>query len=84
MYSEIGAVKQMKQMTIAQYDNNINLFFDSVKSVKLQINGKDPMAHMDQAFVHDIFVQLKNELLLHDFSLSLLLSRGVGRWTRIL
>ncbi len=59
MYSEIGAVKQMKQMTIAQYDNNINLFFDSVKSVKLQINGKDPMAHMDQAFVRNIFVQLK-------------------------
>jgi hypothetical protein len=43
MYSEIGA----------QYDNDINLFFDSVKSVKLQIDN--------------IFVQLKNELLPHDF-----------------
>ncbi len=64
MYSEIGAVKQM---TIAQYDNDINLFFDSVKSVKLQIDSKDPNAYTDEAFVRDIFVQLKNELLPHDF-----------------
>jgi hypothetical protein len=32
MYFKIGAVKKM---TLAQYDNNINLFFDSIKSVKL-------------------------------------------------
>jgi hypothetical protein len=64
MYSEIGAVKKM---TIAQYDNDINLFFDSIKSVKLQINSKDPMAYTDNAFVCNIFVQLKNELLPHDF-----------------
>ena len=79
MYSKIGAIKQM---TSVQYDNDINLFIDSVKSVKLQINSKDPLAYTDQAFVRDIFFQLKNELLLHDLSLSLLLSRGVGRWTR--
>ncbi len=54
-------------MTIAQYDNNINLFFDSIKSVKLQFDSKDPMAYRDDAFVCDIFVQLKNELLPHDF-----------------
>ncbi len=54
-------------MTIAQYDNDINLFFDSVKSVKLQIDSKDHNAYTDKAFVRDIFVQLKNELLLHDF-----------------
>ncbi len=60
MYSEIGAVKKM---TIAQFDNDINLFFDSIKSVKLQIDSKDPLAYTDDAFVCDIFVQLKNELL---------------------
>ena len=65
MYSKIGAVKQM---TIAQYDNDINLFFDSIKSIKLQINSKELMAYTDQAFVRDIFVQLKNELLPHDFT----------------
>ncbi len=63
MYSKIGAVKKM---TITQYDNNINLFFDSIKSVKLQIDSKDPMAYTDDAFVCNIFVQLKNDLLLHD------------------
>jgi hypothetical protein len=53
MYSKIGAVKKM---TIAQYDNNINLFIDSIKSVKLQIDSKDPMAYTGDAFVCDIFV----------------------------
>ncbi len=64
MYSKIGAVKKK---TLAQYDNDINLFFNSGKSVKLQIDSKDPMAYTDDAFVCDIFVQLKNELLPHDF-----------------
>jgi len=64
MYSEIGTIKKM---TIAQFDNDINLFCDSIKSVKLQINSKDPNAYTDEAFVRDIFVQIKNELLPHDF-----------------
>jgi hypothetical protein len=64
MYSEIGAIKKM---TIAQYDNDINLFCDSIKSVKLQIDSKDPYAYTDEAFVRDIFVQVKNETLPHDF-----------------
>jgi hypothetical protein len=64
MNSEIGTIKKM---TIAQFDNDINLFCDSIKSVKLQINSKDPNAYTDEAFVRDIFVQIKNELLPHDF-----------------
>jgi hypothetical protein len=64
MYSEIGTIKKM---TIAQFDNDINLFCDSIKSVKLQIDSKDPSAYTDEAFVRDIFVQVKNELLPHDF-----------------
>jgi hypothetical protein len=64
MYSKIGAVKKM---TLAQYDNDNNLFFDSIESVKLQIDSKDLMAYTDKAFVCDIFVQLKNELLPHNF-----------------
>ena len=54
-------------MTIAQFDNDINLFCDSIKSVKFQIDSKDPNAYMDEAFVRDIIVQIKNELLPHDF-----------------
>ena len=54
-------------MTVAQFDKDINLFCDSIKSVKLQIDSKDPNAYTDEAFVRDIFVQIKNELLPHDF-----------------
>ncbi len=36
MYSKIGAVKKM---TIAEFDIDINLFIDSIKSVKLQIDS---------------------------------------------
>ncbi len=64
MYSEIGAVKKMM---IAQIDNDINLFFDAIKSSKLQIDSKDPLVYTDDAFVRDIFAQLKNETLPHNF-----------------
>ncbi len=64
MYSEIGTVKKM---TIAQFDNDINLLFDAIRSSKLQIDSKDPLAYTDNAFVHDIFAQLKNKMLPHDF-----------------
>jgi hypothetical protein len=64
IYSKIDAVKKI---TLAQYDNGINLFFNLIRSVKLQTNSNDPMAYTDDAFVHDIFVQLKNEVLPHNF-----------------
>jgi hypothetical protein len=53
MYSKIGAVKKM---TLAQYDNDINLFFDSTKTVKHQIDSKNPMVYTDNAFVFVIFL----------------------------
>jgi hypothetical protein len=64
MYSEIGAVKGMM---IAQFDNDIDLFFDAIKSSKLQIDSNDWLAYTDDAFVCDIFAQLKNEMLPHNF-----------------
>jgi hypothetical protein len=64
MYSEIGTVKKM---TIAQFDNDINLFFDAIMSSKLQIDSKDPLAYTDDAFVCDIFAQFKNKMLPHNF-----------------
>jgi hypothetical protein len=54
-------------MTIAQYDNKINLYFNAIKSFKLQIDCKDAMAYTDDAFICDIFAQLKNESLPSDF-----------------
>ncbi len=64
MYSEIGAIKKM---TIAQFDNDINLFFNAIRSSKLQIYSKDPSAYTGDAFVCNIFSQLKNKMLPYDF-----------------
>ena len=80
MYSEIGAIKQM---TIVQYDEDINLFFDSIKSVKLQIDSKDPNAYTDEEFFFVIYsFRSRMSCFITTSSPSLLLSKGVGRWTR--
>ncbi len=64
MYMEIGKIKKL---TVAQFDNDVHLFFDAIKSIKLQIDQKDPMAYTDDAFVRDIFLQLKDESLPLEF-----------------
>jgi hypothetical protein len=64
MYAEIG---KAKKLTVAQFDKNIHLFFDAMKSIKLQIYQKDSAAYTDDAFVRDLFLQLKDESLLSDF-----------------
>jgi hypothetical protein len=64
IYYEIGAVKKM---TIEQLDNDINLFFNAIRSSKLQIDSKDLFVYTDDAFVCNIFAQLKNKMLPHDF-----------------
>ncbi len=75
---QIGAVKKM---TLVQYNNGINLFFDLIKRVKLQINSKDPMTYTDAAFVSDILFNSRMNCFHKTFCLSLLLLRDVGRWT---
>ena len=47
IYAEIG---KAKKLTIAQFDSDIHLFFDAMKSIKLQ-NQKDSSAYTDDAFV---------------------------------
>ncbi len=79
MYSKIGAVEKM---TIVQYNNGINIFFDSIKSVKLQIDSKDAMAYTDNAFVHDFFVQLKNKMPHTTSSPNSLLLRDADNWIK--
>ena len=64
MYVEIGKIKKL---TVAQFDNDVHLIFDAMKSIKLQIDQKDPMAYTDDAFVRDIFLQLKDEALPLEF-----------------
>ena len=48
MYSKITKVKQL---TIAQYDNDVQLFFDAIKFLKLHTNQKDPTAYTEDAFI---------------------------------
>jgi hypothetical protein len=75
MYSEITKVKQL---TIAQYDNDVQLFFDAIKFLKLHINQKDPTAHTEDAFIRDIFLQLKQDSLPAEFRIEF--GRQETRW----
>jgi hypothetical protein len=53
MYMEIGKIKKL---TVAQFDNDLHLFFNVMKSIKLEIDQKDPMAYTDDAFVRGIYL----------------------------
>jgi hypothetical protein len=66
MYAKIGKVKKL---TIAQHDNHVQLFFDAAKYIKLQIDQKDPSAYTEDAFIWDIFLQLKHESIPSNFRL---------------
>ncbi len=66
MYAEITKVKKL---TIAQYDNDIQLCFDAVQFLKLQIDQKDPTAYTEDAYIHDIFLQLKDDSLPVEFKI---------------
>jgi hypothetical protein len=60
MYTEN---EKVKKHTIAQHDNEVQLFFDAAKYIKLKIDQKDPTAYTEDAFIQDIFLQLKHESL---------------------
>ncbi len=53
----------MKKLTISQYDNNDQLYFDAIMFSKIQIDQKDLTAYTKDAFIQDIFLQLKHESL---------------------
>jgi hypothetical protein len=48
MYAEITKVMKV---TIAQHDNDVQMFFDAVKFLKLQIDQKDPTLYTEDAFI---------------------------------
>ena len=48
MYAEIGKVEKL---TIAQFDNDVQLYFNAVKFIKLQIDQKDPTAYTEDSFI---------------------------------
>jgi hypothetical protein len=64
MYTEIT---KAKKLTISQYDNDVQLYFDTIIFSKLQIDQKDLTAYTKDAFIQDIFLQLKHESLPAEF-----------------
>jgi hypothetical protein len=75
MYLEID---KLKKETLEQYDNNVDLYFNSVRYHKLQIDQKNPAAYTDDQFVRDIFKQLKGEQLPSAFRLEF--ERAEVKW----
>ena len=53
-------ITKAKKLSISQYDNDVQLYFDAITFLKLQIDQKDPTAYTKDAFIRDIFLQLKN------------------------
>ena len=75
MYAEITKVKKL---TIAQYNNHVQLYFDAVTFLMLHIDQKDPTAYTKDAFICNIFLQLKNEPLPGECRLELGVKKLVG------
>ena len=66
MFTEIT---KAKKLSISQYDNDVQLYFDAITFLKLQIDQKDSTAYTEDAFIRDLFLQLKNESLPAEFRL---------------
>jgi hypothetical protein len=60
MYTEIPKVNKL---TIAQHDSDAQLLFGAIKFLKFQINQKNATAYTEDAFIWDIFLQLKQDSL---------------------
>jgi hypothetical protein len=66
MYLEIN---KLKKETLEYCNNNIDLYFDSVRYHKLQIDQKNPAVYTDNQFVWGLFKQLKGKQLPSAFCL---------------
>ncbi len=76
MYAEITKVKKL---TIAQYNNKVQLYFDAVQFLKLHIDQKDPNAYTEDAYIRDIFLQLKHYSMMHLLTMSISKTQVLGR-----
>ena len=82
MYTEI---RKAKKLMVAQFDNDNHLFFDAMKSIKLQIDQKDSLAYIyiDMMFLSKISSFNSRTNLFHWISsTNLLLSDIAGKWTK--
>jgi hypothetical protein len=67
---------------VAQFDNDIHLFLDAIKRIKLQIDQKDATAYIDDSFVRDLFLQLKDDSLPLDFKHEFTSLECCWEWTK--
>jgi hypothetical protein len=56
MYLEI---KKLKKETLTQFEDDVDLYYDSICYHKPLIDQKNPTACTDEQFVQNIFKQLK-------------------------
>jgi hypothetical protein len=68
-------IKKIKKENLEQYENNLELFFDSIHYHKLHIDQQNPLEYTDNKFVHDIFKQLKGKQLPAAFCLEFELAK---------
>ena len=52
-------LKKSKELTLKQFGNNVVQYLDEMKIMKMSIDEKDIGAYTDNAYVKDIFAQLK-------------------------
>jgi hypothetical protein len=64
-----AVITKVKKLTIAQHNDDVQLYFDVVQFLKLQINQKDPNAYTEDAYICDIFLHLKHDSLPVEFRL---------------
>ncbi len=52
----IMEITKAKKLSISQYDNDVQLYFDAITFLKLQIDQKDLTAYTEDAIIRDIFL----------------------------
>jgi hypothetical protein len=75
MFLEIEKIKKEK---LEHYENNPDLFFDTICHHKLLINQKNPLAYTDNQFFQDILRSLKATIFQLHFAWNLNVLRSNG------
>ena len=54
-----GKIEKVKKLTLSQFRNDVAQYCDAIKNQKILVDQKDANAYTDDAFVRDIFKQLR-------------------------
>ena len=53
-------ITEAKELELQDYKFNVSSYFDAMKVMEIKIYQKGPLAYSDEAFVPDLFSQLKD------------------------